>query len=97
FGASRGRYSFDMRYQSVVQDQLWDGNSETTIEDVLAGAERHGEVELYTKSQTWVGEGHAQFTPGFRLVAQLLYIWRSHQPMPAPIPVFDRRFVSTWN
>ena len=97
FGAAQGKYSFDMRYQNVIQDQLWNGNSSTTIDQVLAGVEQHGEVELYTKSQSWVGEGHAQLTRDLRLVAVLPYIWRTHQHMLAHIPVYDPRFVSTWN
>ena len=31
FGAARGRYSFDVRYQYVAQDELWNGSSSTTL------------------------------------------------------------------
>ena len=96
FGATRARWSFDVRFQGVTQDQLWNGSSSTTIDEVLATAERHGEVELSTKSQTWLAEGHAQLTPGLRLIAVLPYIHREHQHMLAHVRVYDPRFVDTW-
>jgi hypothetical protein len=97
FGATRGRYSFDLRFHGVTQDELWNGTSSTNIDDILASAERHGEVELFTKSQTWTAEGHAMLTPSLRLIAVLPYINREHQHMLAHVPVFDPRFVNTWN
>jgi len=97
FGAARGRYSFDLRFQSVTQDQLWNGSSSATIDEVLSLAERHGEVELYTKSQMWTAEGHAQLTPGLRLTAVLPYVHRQHQHMLAHVPVYDPRFVNSWD
>jgi len=97
FGATRGRYSFDLRYQGVTQDELWNGTRSTTIDDVLAVAERHGEVELFTKTETWTAEGHAMLTPSLRLLASLPYIHREHQHMLAHIPVYDPRFVNTWD
>jgi|GEM_PF-992790 len=97
FGATRGRYSFDLRFQGVTQDDLWNGTSSTTIDDILAGAERHGEVELFTKTETWTAEGHAMLMPSLRLIASLPYIHREHQHMLAHIPVYDPRFVNTWN
>src|SRR5205814_653120 len=83
FGTTRGRYSFDLRYQGVTQDQLWNGTSSTTVDEILAGAERHGEVELFTRSQTWTAEGHAMLLPSLRLIAVLPYIDREHQHMLA--------------
>jgi len=97
FGAVRSRYSFDLRFQGVTQDQLWNGTSSATIDEILGQAERHGEVELFTKSQTWTAEGHAQLTPGLRLIAVLPYIHRQHQHMLAHVPVYDPRFVNTWD
>src|SRR5689334_20734079 len=89
FGATRGRYSFDFRFQGVTQDDLWNGTRSTTIDDVLAEAERHGEVELFTKTETWTAEGHAMITPSLRLLASLPYIHREHQHMLAHVPVYD--------
>lgn len=97
FGAVRGRYSFDVRYQYVVQDQLWNGSSSATLDEILAGAEPHGEVELYTKSQTWTAEGHAQLTPDLRLVAVLPYIQRQHQHMINHTRTYDPRYVVSWD
>jgi hypothetical protein len=97
FGASRGRYSFDVRYQYVTQDQLWNGSSPATLEEILGQADPHGEVELFTKSQTWTAEGHAQLTPDLRLVAVLPYIEREHQHMINHSGVYDPRYVVSWN
>jgi len=97
FGATRGRYSLDLRYQGVTQDELWNGTSSTTIQDILSGAERHGEVELFTKTKTWTAEGHAMITPSLRLFATLPYINREHQHMLAHTTTYDPRFVNTWN
>jgi len=97
FGASRGRYSFDVRFQSVVQDQLWNGSSPATIEEILSTAERHGEVELYTRSQSWIGEGHAQLTPDLRIIATVPYVDRQHQHMLAHTPTYDPRYVVSWD
>lgn len=97
FGATRGRYSFDLRFQGVTQDELWNGTQSASIDDILAGAERHGEVELFTQTETWTAEGHAMLTPRLRLLASLPYIHREHQHMLAHVPVYDPRFVNTWN
>lgn len=97
FGATRGRYSFDLRYQGVTQDQLWNGTSETTVDDILASAERHGEVELFTQTETWTAEGHAMLMPSLRLIASLPYMHREHHHMLAHAPVYDPRFVNTWD
>jgi hypothetical protein len=50
-----------------------------SIEDVLAGAESHGEVELYTHTRSWVGEGRAQLTDRLRVTATLPYVEREHR------------------
>jgi hypothetical protein len=97
FGATRSRYSFDVRFQGVTQDQLWNGTSSTNVDDILAEAERHGEVELFTKTQTWTAEGHAMLLPSLRLIAVLPYIDREHQHMLAHTPVYNPAFVNTWN
>jgi hypothetical protein len=97
FGAGRGRYSFDLRFQGVTQDELWNGNSSTTIDEILAGSETHGEVELYTKSQTWMAEGSTYLTPSLRLIAVLPYIHREHQHMIAHTSFYDPRFVDSWD
>jgi len=96
FGASRGRYSFDVRYQYVTQDQLWNGSSATTIDEILSQATPHGEVELFTKSQTWTAEGHAQLTPDLRLVAVLPYIDREHQHMLNHNRTYNPSYVVSW-
>ena len=98
FGTTRGRYSFDLRFQGVTQDDLWNGTSSTTLDDILADTSpsEHSEVELFTKSQTWTAEGHVMLLPSLRLIAVLPYIDREHQHMIAHTPVFNPAFVNTW-
>ena len=91
-----GRFSFDLRYQDVTQDQLWNGTSETTLDEVILDAEQHGEVELYTRSQTWVAEVRAVVTDRLTVIGSLPYIQREHQHMLRHTPVYNPQFVDTW-
>ncbi len=94
--ANHSRFSFDVRYQQVVQDQLWDGTSKTTLDDVIAGAETHGEVELYTRTRSWVAEGRVQLLPGLSVTATVPYIQRQHRHWLRHTPLFNPLFLDEW-
>lgn len=94
--ASHQRFSFDLRYQEVTQDQLWSGSEKTTLEDIIADAELHGEVELYTRTRSWVAEGRVQVLPALSLVATVPYVQREHRHWLAHTPVFNPLFVDEW-
>jgi len=99
FGATRGRYSFDLRFQGVTQDELWNGTSSTSLADILADVDprEHSEVELFTKTETWTAEGHAMLMPSLRLIAALPYIHREHQHLLAHTRTYNPAFVNTWD
>lgn len=79
FGASAKRFAFDLRFQDVTQDQLWSGTGKTDLAEVIAGAESHGEVELYTRTRSWVAEGRLRINDDLRVTATLPYIDREHR------------------
>src|SRR5262245_5442822 len=92
-----GRLSFDLRYQEVTQDKLWNGTSETTIDEVLADAEQHGEVELHTHTRSWVGEVRGVINDRLQVVATLPFIERQHQHMIAHAAVYNPLWVNSWD
>jgi len=92
-----GRLSFDLRFQDVTQDKLWNGTSETTLDDVIADTEAHGEVELYTHTRSWVGEFRGAITPRLSVVATLPFIERQHQHWLRHTPIYNPAFVSSWD
>lgn len=96
-GADYGRLNFDLRLQEITQDQLWDGNAETTLDQVIAGAEAHGEVELYTKTRSWVGEIRGAINDRLSVVATLPFIERQHQHWLRHTPVYNPRFLDSWD
>ena len=92
-----GRFSFDLRFQAVAQDKLWDGSSEITLDEAIKGAEQHGEVELYTHTRSWVGEVRGTINDRLSVVATLPFIERQHQHMLAHVPAYNPQFVSSWD
>jgi hypothetical protein len=92
-----GRLSFDLRFQDVTQDKLWNGTSETTLDDVVADAEAHGEVELYTHTRSWVGEVRAAVNDRLSVVATLPFIERQHQHWLRHTPVYNPLFLDSWD
>jgi len=92
-----GRLSFDLRFQDITQDKLWSGTSETTIEDVIANTETHGEVELYTHTRSWVGEVRAAVNDRLSVVATLPFIERQHQHWLRHTPVYNPLFLNSWD
>ena len=96
FGSAVGRYAFDLRYQDVTQDALWSGSHEVSLADVIAEAEPHSEVELFTHTRSWVGEGRARITNDLTFTATLPYVDRTHRHWLRHTPTFDPRFVDVW-
>ncbi len=95
-GSSVKRFAFDLRFQDVTQDQLWSGTGKTALAEIIASAERHGEVELYTRTRSWVAEGRMRLTDDLRVIATLPYIEREHRHWLAHTPVFNPLFLDSW-
>jgi len=99
-GAQTGRFAFGLRYQNVTQDQLWEGSSSATRDDLIAdiftGGGIHSELELYTRTRTWVAEGRARLLPRFELIGTLPYLQREHRHMLVHAPFFNPAFVDEW-
>ena len=95
-GSSPSRFAFDLRYQDVTQDKLWEGTRSISREDAIAAADLHGEVELFTHTRSWVGEGRAQVTDWLGLTATLPYVDREHRHWLHHTPMYDARFLDTW-
>jgi len=95
-----GRFAFSLRYQDVTQDQLWEGGSSATrddlIADLFANGGIHGELELYTRTRTWVAEGRARLLPRLELIGTLPYMQREHRHMLVHAPFFNPAFVDEW-
>jgi len=96
FGVSPSRFAFDLRYQDVLQDKLWNGTGEASQQEVFSGAEPHGEVELLTHTHSWVGEGRFQANSWLRFTATLPWIDREHQHQLNHTGQYDPRFINTW-
>lgn len=96
FGANPSRFAFDLRYQDVTQDQLWNGTGKTDLAEIIADAELHGEVELFTHTRSWVAEGRMRVTDDLRVTATLPYIEREHRHWLAHTPVFNPLFLDSW-
>jgi hypothetical protein len=92
-----GHLSFDLRFQDVTQDKLWNGTSETTLDDVINDAEPHGEVELYTHTRSWVGEVRGAVNDRLSVVATLPFIERQHQHWLKHSVDYDPRFLNSWD
>lgn len=95
-GAIPRRFAFDLRYQDVTQDKLWSGGSAADLADVIADADTHGEVELYTRTRSWVAEGRARITDRLRLSVTLPYIQREHRHWLHHTPTFNPLFLDAW-
>ena len=95
-GAAASRFAFDVCYQDVTQDKLWSGTNQVALADVIAGAQVHGEVELFTRTRSWVGEGRAQLTDRLRVTATLPYLEREHRHWLHHTTVYNPLFLDTW-
>src|SRR5580765_3540256 len=76
---SYGRFGFDVRYQTVTQDKLWNGDHEITVDEAVADAGLGHEIELFTETHSWVGEAHAALTKRLRVSATIPYVQRVHR------------------
>ena len=92
-----GRLSFDLRFQEVTQDELWNGDAATTLDAVIAEASPHGEVELYTHTRSWVGEMRAAITERISVIATLPFMQRQHQHWLRHTPVCNPAFLNVWD
>jgi hypothetical protein len=95
-GADAGRFSFDLRFQEVTQDRFWNAGGESSLEETIADAEQHGEVELFTRTRSWVAEVRASLTDRLSAVATLPYLDREHRHWLRHTPVFNPMFVDVW-
>ncbi len=95
-GADPSRYAFDLRYQDVTQDRLWNGSHSASMADLIATAEAHSAVELFTHTRSWVGEGRARITDRLRITATLPYVDREHRHWLRHTPNYDPRFLDAW-
>ena len=96
FGSGGGRFAFDLRYMDVTQDALWNGSREVDLADVISETEQHGEVELFTRTRSWVGEGRARVNADLEFSATLPYLQRKHRHWIAHTPSFNPSFVNEW-
>ncbi len=96
FGAAPRRFAFDLRYQDVTQDKLWDGTSEASLAGVIAASDVHGEVELFTHTRSWVGEARAKITDRLRITATLPYVNREHRHWLRHTAGYNPLFLDTW-
>lgn len=105
FGHAASRFGFDLRYQDVTQDDPWSGNKKADLADLIADAAGplnadHGEVELYTRTRSWVAEGRVQLLPTLRLTATLPYLDREHRHLLAhfgsPTPQAIDQWTNRW-
>lgn len=91
-----GRFAFDVRVQETTQDQLWNGTASTTLADIVAGAESHGEIELYTRTRTVLAEARLRVNDRLSLTATLPWMDREHRHALAHTTTFDPSTVDTW-
>ena len=73
-GQSR-RFSFDLAYQSIDQDKLWDGGSGAS----LSGLASAHSVDLETRTRAWTGVGVARITDRLVLSGALAYFDRDQR------------------
>jgi len=82
-GTAGSRFSFDLAYQSVDQNQLWDGSGATAV-----GATAAHTVDLETRTRAWVGVSRARITSWLGLSASLAYFDRTHRQLYQHHPGF---------
>jgi hypothetical protein len=97
FGVPSGRFAFDLRYQEVTQDALWNGSHEVALADVISQADVHGEVELFTRTKSWVAEARMRVSPDLTITATLPYMDRVHRHWIRHSYGFNPQYVHVWN
>jgi hypothetical protein len=81
-GTFSGRFSLGMRYLDVTQDVLWRGDAEVDRDQLvreIAFSGQHSELELFTRTRSWVAEGRARVNEYIELTASVPYLWREHR------------------
>ncbi len=100
-GAPGGRFGFGFRFQDVTQNVLWRGNAEAGRDQLvreaaleIASGGEHGELELFTRTRSWVAEGRARVSDHFELIASVPYLWREHRH--AIVHGFPAQYNPSW-
>jgi hypothetical protein len=98
-GSPTGRFGFGLRYQEVTQDVLWDGSGEAKRADLvreIAFSGQHSELELFTRTKSWVAEGRARVTENLEFTASVPYLWREHRHAIVHGLVYQPSWEDTW-
>lgn len=78
-GAMDQRWSFDLRYQAVTQDKLWNGSAETNFAAVADDPDHGHEIEQLTRTRSWVAEAQGRLLPSLTLRLSVPYLKRFHR------------------
>lgn len=73
------RWSFDLRYQAITQDKLWNGSAETNFDAVAADPDHNHEIEQLTRTRSWVLEAQGRLLPSLTLRMSVPYLKREHR------------------
>jgi hypothetical protein len=98
-GSSAGRFGFGVRYLDVTQDVLWDGSAEADRDELvreIAFSGQHSELELFTRTRSWVAEGRARVNEHLEFTATLPYLWREHRHAIVHGVVYQSSWEDTW-
>lgn len=87
-----GRFAFEVGWQSVEQDRLWEGTSAATTEAPTVG---HVTEEL-TNTRTWTFGARGWLTPRFGLSAAVPYHSREHRHSLLHHPGFSMTSAWSW-
>lgn len=78
-GAMEQRWSFDLRYQAVTQNRLWNGSAETDFATVADDPDHGHEIEQLTRTRSWVAEAQGRLLPSLTLRVSVPYLKRTHE------------------
>lgn len=102
-GGHPGRFSFGLRFQEVRQDVLWNGGAEADRDELIAekAAEipttgEHAELELFTRTRSWVAEGRARVNEHLEFSASVPWLQREHRHMIVHGFTFNPAWVDEW-
>jgi hypothetical protein len=87
-GEHRGRFVFGFRFMDVKQDVLWSGDAEAARDELvqeiaaeIPGGGEHAELELFTRTRSYVFEGRARLNENLEFTASIPYLQREHRHM----------------
>ena len=98
-GSSTGRYGFGFRYLDVTQDVLWNGSAEVSRDELvreIVSSGQHSELELFTRTRSWVAEGRARVTDWLEITASVPYLWREHRHAIVHGPAYQSSWEDEW-